>query len=168
MARTARSGDAESCAYAGDHQLQLTQGDQGTMPQPPFWLLFIRVRRRRILRTSPYRISRKSSCGMRHRRTGDTAQGYAAPTFALDGGRRLRGSPIPLQAAIKAHLLRKENAHLRRTRRLSECYSVLQSRRAGFAYIPPSKAARLSSCSCPGPMRCPSYVQYGCQVMCRT
>ena len=67
------------------------------------------------------------------------AQGYAAPTFALNGGRRLRGSPIPLQAAIKAHALCEENAHLQHTQGLSEGYGALQSRRAGLAYIPPPR-----------------------------
>ncbi len=55
------------------------------------------------------------------------AQGYAAPTFALDGDATL-GSPIPLQAAIKAHALCEENAHLRHMQRLSERHGALESR----------------------------------------
>ena len=38
------------------------------------------------------------------------------------------GSPIPLQAAIKAHFLCEQNAHLQHIRRLSARYSALQFR----------------------------------------
>ena len=47
------------------------------------------------------------------------------------------GSPIPLQAAIKAHSLCEENAPLQHRQRLSERYSALQFHGAGLAYIPP-------------------------------
>ena len=59
------------------------------------------------------------------------------PCTSHDGGRRLRGSPIPLQAAIKAHSLCEENAHLQHIQRLSERYSALEFRcRAGLACSP--------------------------------
>jgi hypothetical protein len=56
-----------------------------------------------------------------------------------DGGRRLRGSPIPLQAGIKAHPLREENARSRHMQGLSEGYGALQFRRAGLACILPPR-----------------------------
>jgi hypothetical protein len=167
MARTARSGDAESCAYAGDHQLQLTQGDQGTMPQPPFWLLFIRVRRRRILRTSPYRISRKSSCGMRHRRTGDTARGYAAPTFTQWGTppARVPHSPPGCYQSTSPPRRKRPFAAYAKVVGMLQCVTISSSR---VCLYPPSKAARLFCWLRPGPVRRLSYVHHRCQVMCRT
>src|SRR5918993_1857656 len=59
------------------------------------------------------------------------------PRPSHNGGRRLRVSPIPLQAAIKAQPLCEENAHLRHMQRMSESYGTVQSRRATLAYIPP-------------------------------
>ena len=83
-------------------------------------------------------------------------------------GDPLVASPIPLHGGIKAHPLCEGNAHLQHMQGLSERYSALQSRRAGLAYIPPSKAARLSSCSRPGAVRSLSCVRHGCIVMSRT
>jgi hypothetical protein len=80
--------------------------------------LFTRVRGRGIPRSSSNTNSWKSTCRMLHI-PATTTQGQALLTFALNGD-TTRGSPIPLQAGIKAHPLCEENVHLRHIRRLFE------------------------------------------------
>jgi hypothetical protein len=93
------------------------------------------------------------------------AQGYAAPTFALNGGRRLRASPIPLRGGIKAHTLCEENARLRHMRRLIKTIQRVTILLSRACLYPPSEAARPSSCLRPVPMRCLSYVHHDPSVM---
>jgi hypothetical protein len=80
-------------------------------------------------------------------------QGQAALTFA-QWGTPTRGSPISLHAGIKSHVVCEENAHLRHMQRLIrvlQYVTILSLSRA--CLYPPSKAARLFSCS--PPPRCP-------------
>jgi len=68
-------------------------------------------------------------------------------------GDATRGSPIPLQAGIKAHALCEENTHLRHIRRLSERHRALEFRcRAGLACSPPRQPGFSLACA---PPRCP-------------
>jgi hypothetical protein len=64
-------------------------------------------------------------------------------------------SPIPLLAGIKAHTLCEENVHLRHMQRLIKALQSVTISLLSRAclYPPPSKAARLFSCSLPP--RCP-------------
>jgi hypothetical protein len=67
------------------------------------------VRSRRILRTSPFGSSRKSTYEIC---ISPVLWRKARPRWPSHNGGRHRRVPIPLQAGIKAHDLREENAHL--------------------------------------------------------
>ena len=112
-------------------------------------------------------ISRKSTCGMRHRRTGDMAQRYGAPTFARWGtppARVPHSPPSWYQSTSPPRRKRPFAAHARVVGGLRR--ATISSSRARL--YPPSKAARLSSCSRPGAVRSLSCVRHGCIVMSRT
>jgi hypothetical protein len=120
-----------------------------------------------VLRTSPFRNSRKSTCEMRHRRTGDTAQGHAAPTFALNGDAACEGPPLPSSCYQSTSPPRRKRPFAANAKVVGALERVTISSSRACLY-PPSKAARPSSCSRPGPVRCLSYVRHGYRVISRT
>ena len=78
------------------------------------------------------------------------------------------GSPIPLQAAIKAHPLCEENAHLQHMQRLIRALQSVTISLSRACPYPPSKATRLFYCLRPNAARGLSYVQHRYIVMCGT
>jgi hypothetical protein len=57
-------------------------------------------------------------------------------------GDATRGSPIPLQGGIKAHILCEENVHLRHVHRLIEALQSVTISLSRACLYPPSKVAR--------------------------